>query len=46
MGVVKGERGKGLGPIPFFEFLTVRVVFDVADHEVGEMAVLVGDYVD
>lgn len=28
------EKGKGGGCIPLFEFLSVRVVLDSADHEV------------
>ena len=32
--------------IPFFEFFPVGVVLDTADHEVGQMAVLMGENVE
>lgn len=39
-------EGGGTFLCPGFEFFTVRVVFDVADHEIEQMAVLVGNDID
>ena len=32
--------------VPFFKLLAVRIVFDVADHEVGEVTVFVREDVE
>ena len=51
-GLVKGEgkgrlgRGGAQRGVPFLELLAVRIVFDVADHEVGEVAVFVREDVE
>lgn len=45
-GGMGGRRGEGRGNGPLFEFFAVGIIFNAADHEIGQMAVFVRDRVE